>query len=219
MFRRGKDEDGMTEPEVYFESLFPEDRELARIEESIRERGMPEISVEPAYGRLLTLLAAATGAKAALEIGALGGYSGVCLARGLRAGGTLTSLELKPEYAELARANLAAAGFADKVEMIVGNAADSLEKLEADGRKFDFFFIDADKENYPAYLEWAIRLAEPGAVIAADNTLLRGRTLNPDKQGPAVRAMREFNRRIAQDERLIGAHLPAFDGLALAMVK
>ncbi|MGG1311962.1 O-methyltransferase [Cohnella laeviribosi] len=209
----------MTEPEVYFESLFPEDRELARIEESIRERGMPEISVEPAYGRLLTLLAAATGAKAALEIGALGGYSGVCLARGLRAGGTLTSLELKPEYAELARANLAAAGFADKVEMIVGNAADSLEKLEADGRKFDFFFIDADKENYPAYLEWAIRLAEPGAVIAADNTLLRGRTLNPDKQGPAVRAMREFNRRIAQDERLIGAHLPAFDGLALAMVK
>jgi predicted O-methyltransferase YrrM len=219
LFRRGKDEDGMTEPEVYFESLFPEDRELARIEESIRERGMPEISVEPAYGRLLTLLAAATGAKAALEIGALGGYSGVCLARGLRAGGTLTSLELKPEYAELARANLAAAGFADKVEMIVGNAADSLEKLEADGRKFDFFFIDADKENYPAYLEWAIRLAEPGAVIAADNTLLRGRTLNPDKQGPAVRAMREFNRRIAQDERLIGAHLPAFDGLALAMVK
>ncbi len=219
MFRRGKDEEGMTEPEVYFESLFPEDRELARIEESIRERGMPEISVEPAYGRLLTLLAAATGAKAALEIGALGGYSGVCLARGLRAGGTLTSLELKPEYAELARANLAAAGFADKVEMIVGNAADSLEKLEADGRKFDFFFIDADKENYPAYLEWAIRLAEPGAVIAADNTLLRGRTLNPDKQGPAVRAMREFNRRIAQDERLIGAHLPAFDGLALAMVK
>jgi predicted O-methyltransferase YrrM len=209
----------MTEPEVYFESLFPEDRELARIEESIRERGMPEISVEPAYGRLLTLLAAATGAKAALEIGALGGYSGVCLARGLRAGGTLTSLELKPEYAELARANLAAAGFADKVEMIVGNAADSLEKLEADGRKFDFFFIDADKENYPAYLEWAIRLAEPGAVIAADNTLLRGRTLNPDKQGPAVRAMREFNRRIAQDGRLIGAHLPAFDGLALAMVK
>ncbi|REK65465.1 MAG: methyltransferase [Cohnella sp.] len=209
----------MTEPEVYFESLFPEDRELARIEESIRERGMPEISVEPAYGRLLTLLAAATGAKAALEIGALGGYSGVCLARGLQAGGTLTSLELKPEYAELARANLAAAGFADKVEMIVGNAADSLEKLEADGRKFDFFFIDADKENYPAYLEWAIRLAEPGAVIAADNTLLRGRTLNPDKQGPAVRAMREFNRRIAQDERLIGAHLPAFDGLALAMVK
>jgi len=209
----------MTEPEVYFESLFPEDRELARIEESIRERGMPEISVEPAYGRLLTLLAAATGAKAALEIGALGGYSGVCLARGLRAGGTLTSLELKPEYAELAQANLAAAGFADKVEMIVGNAADSLEKLEADGRKFDFFFIDADKENYPAYLEWAIRLAEPGAVIAADNTLLRGRTLNPDKQGPAVRAMREFNRRIAQDERLIGAHLPAFDGLALAMVK
>lgn len=215
-----RNEDALpAEPEAYFESLFPQDPELERIAETIRERGMPEISVEPAYGRLLTMLAASIGAAAALEIGALGGYSGVCLARGLAPGGKLTSLELKPEYAELAQANLAAAGFGDRVEMLVGSAAESLAKLAAEGRTFDFFFIDADKENYPLYLEWAIRLARPGALIAADNTLLRGRTLNPDKTGPAVRAVREFNRIIARDERLIGTHLPSFDGLALATVK
>lgn len=207
-------------PEAYFDGLFEQDPEWERVAASIRERGMPDISVAPGYGRLLTLLVAATGARSLLEIGALAGYSGICLLRGLPAGeGSLASLELKPEYAELASANLAVAGFADRAEMIVGAAADSLARLEAEGRRFDFFFIDADKENYPVYLEFAIRLANPGAIIAADNTLLRGRTLNPDKQGPAVRAVREFNRTIARDPRLIGTHLPSYDGLALAMVK
>ncbi|MBB6636073.1 O-methyltransferase [Cohnella thailandensis] len=210
---------GMT-PEAYFDSLYEQDAELAKIERTIRDHDMPEISVEPGYGRLLTLLVGATGARSLLEIGALGGYSGVCLARGLPEGeGRLTSLELKPDFAKLASANLAAAGFGDRSETIVGAAADSLAKLEAEGRRFDFFFIDADKENYPVYLEYAIRLANPRAVIAADNTLLRGRTLNPSKQGPAVVAIREFNRIIATDPRLTSAHLPSYDGLALAMVK
>lgn len=208
------------EPEAYFDGLFPPDPEWERVTRTIRERGMPEISVAPGYGRLLTMLVAASGAREALEIGALAGYSGICLARGLPEGaGRIASLELKPEYAELAAANLAAAGYGDRAEMIVGAAADSLARLEAEGRRFDFFFIDADKENYPVYLEYAIRLANPGALIAADNTLLRGRTLNPDKQGPAVRAVRDFNRTIARDPRLIGTHLPSYDGLALAMVK
>ncbi|WP_240489041.1 O-methyltransferase [Cohnella thermotolerans] len=208
------------EPEAYFDSLFEDDPELERVTVSIRERGMPDISVAPGYGRLLTLLVAATRARSLLEIGALAGYSGICLARGLPPGeGRLTSLELKPDYAELASANLAAAGFADRAEMIVGDAVSSLERLEREGRRFDFFFIDADKENYPVYLEYAIRLANPGAIVAADNTLLRGRTLNPEKQGPAVRAMRDFNRAMARDPRLLAAHLPSYDGLALAMVK
>lgn len=208
------------DPEAYFDGLFEPDPEWERVTRTIRERGMPEISVAPGYGRLLTMLTAASGARSLLEIGALAGYSGICLARGLPEGeGRLTSLELKPEYAELAAANLAEAGFGDRAEMVVGAAADSLARLEAEGRRFDFFFIDADKENYPVYLEFAIRLANPGALIAADNTLLRGRTLNPDKQGPAVRAVREFNRTIARDPRLIGTHLPSYDGLALAMVR
>lgn len=207
-------------PEAYFDGLFEPDPEWERVSRTIRERGMPEISVAPGYGRLLTMLVAATRARSLLEIGALAGYSGICLARGLPAGeGRLVSLELKPEYAELASANLAAAGFGDRAQTLVGAAADSLALLEAEGRRFDFFFIDADKENYPVYLEFAIRLANPGAIIAADNTLLRGRTLNPDKQGPAVMAVREFNRTIARDPRLIGTHLPSYDGLALAMVR
>ncbi|MBB6679315.1 O-methyltransferase, partial [Cohnella lubricantis] len=201
-------------PEAYLDGLFEPDAEWERVTRTIRERGMPEISVAPGYGRLLTMLVAASGARSLLEIGALAGYSGICLARGLPADdGLLTSLELKPEYAELASANLAAAGYGDRSEMLVGTAADSLSKLEAEGRRFDFFFIDADKENYPVYLEFAIRLANPGALIAADNTLLRGRTLNPDKQGPAVQAVRLFNQTIATDPRLIGTHLPSYDGL------
>jgi len=206
-------------PEIYFDGLFGEDPDLVRVTASIRERGMPDISVAPGYGRLLTMLVAAARRKAVLEIGALAGFSGICLARGLAADGRLTSLELKPEYAELAMANIAAAGYGDRAEMIVGDALASLDKLAAEGRRFDFFFIDADKENYPNYLERAIALAEPGALIAADNTLLRGRTLNEDKHGPAVQAVREFNRRLAADPRLLGTHLPSYDGLALFMVR
>nr|WP_286672446.1 O-methyltransferase [Cohnella hashimotonis] len=199
--------------------MFDEDADLVRVSESIRERGMPDISVAPGYGRLLTMLVAAARCKAVLEIGALAGYSGICLARGLTEGGKLTSLELKPEYAELATANIAEAGYGDCAEMIVGDALASLDKLMASGRRFDFFFIDADKENYPNYLERAIGLAVPGALIAADNTLLRGRTLNEGKQGPAVQAVRDFNRRLATDPRLLGTHLPSYDGLALFMVR
>jgi predicted O-methyltransferase YrrM len=201
------------------DSLFETDAELENVLAGIRGRGMPEISIEPAYGRLLTLLAAVKQPKEALEIGALGGYSGICLLRGMPAGSRLTSLEIREDYAEVARNHIRSAGFGDRSEIIVSDAASALERLAAEGRRFDLFFIDADKENYPLYLEQAIRLARPGALIAADNTLLRGRTADPDKQGPSVQAMREFNLRIARDPRLTGAHLPAYDGLALAAVK
>ncbi|MFC3802132.1 O-methyltransferase [Cohnella sp. GCM10012308] len=214
-----REDERTVSPEAYLDGLFDEDADLVRVRESIRERGMPDISVAPGYGRLLTMLVAAARCKAVLEIGALAGYSGICLARGLNEGGKLTSLELKPEYAELATANIAEAGYGGCAEMIVGDALASLDKLMASGRRFDFFFIDADKENYPNYLERAIGLAAPGAIIAADNTLLRGRTLNDAKQGPAVQAVREFNRRLATDPRLLGTHLPSYDGLALFMVR
>ncbi|MNR30164.1 putative O-methyltransferase [compost metagenome] len=105
------------------------------------------------------------------------------------------------------------------MEYKTGPALDSLKLLEEEGRTFDFFFIDADKENYPNYLEYAIKLAAPGAVIAGDNIFLRGRTLNAEKNGPAVQAMRRFNEMIASDERLTSTLLPAYDGLALAIVK
>lgn len=209
----------LTTPDDYVNQLYPEDDELKQVLQAIRENGMPEVSVAPAYGRLLTLLVQTSGARSILEIGALGGYSGICLCRGLPADGRLTSLELKEEYAQLAGSHLEKAGFKDRVEYRIGPAADSLAELRREGKTFDFFFIDADKENYPLYLDYAIELANPGALIAGDNCFLRGRTLNSDKNGPSVQAVRRFNERIATDDRLVSTLLPAYDGLILARVK
>ncbi|WP_017813822.1 O-methyltransferase [Paenibacillus shenyangensis] len=205
--------------EEYMEQLIEEDELLLQIKQTIREKGMPEVSVVPGYGRLLTMLIQLSGAKRVLEIGALGGYSGVCMARGLGEEGRIVSLELQPAYAQLAHENLRLAGYGDQVEYRVGEAMKSLEQLKEEGQRFDFFFIDADKLNYLNYLDYAIELANPGAVIAGDNLLLRGRTLNLDRNGPAIQAVREFNRRIVSDPRLTGTLLPAYDGLALARVK
>ncbi|WP_340022622.1 O-methyltransferase [Paenibacillus sp. FSL K6-1096] len=209
----------MQNQEEYSEQLYTEDELLLQVKAAIAANGMPEVSIAPGYGRLLTMLVALSRSTRLLEIGALGGYSGICLCRGLQQQGSLTSLELRAEYAALAERHLQQAGFGDRVEYKIGPALDSLKLLEAQGQKYDFFFIDADKENYPNYLEYAIRLASPGAIIAGDNIFLRGRTLNPEKNGPAVQAMRRFNEMIAGDPRLTSTLLPAYDGLALAMVK
>ncbi|NMO95401.1 O-methyltransferase [Paenibacillus lemnae] len=205
--------------EDYVNRLFAEDDTLLQVRANIVKLGMRDISVAPAYGRLLTLLVQTSRAREVLEIGALGGYSGICLCRGLEEGGRLTSLELKEDYAALAGTHISEAGYGDKVEFRTGPAADSLEQLKKDGRRFDFFFIDADKENYPVYLEYAIQLANPGALIAGDNCFLRGRTLDLDKNGPSVQAVRRFNEIIASDPRLVSTMLPSYDGLVLARVK
>lgn len=209
----------MLVPEDYVESLYEKDEVLEQTIEGIRKRGMPEISIAPGYGRLLTMLVKMIDAKQILEIGALGGYSGICLARGLRTEGKLVSLELKQAFADVAQEHMNDAGLGQFVEYRIGEALPSLEQLEREGAKFDFFFIDADKENYPHYLEWAIKLANPGAIIAGDNTLLHGRILDSNKQGPSVQAMRKFNLQIATDSRLDSTIIPAYDGLALARVK
>ncbi|WP_238649333.1 O-methyltransferase [Paenibacillus piscarius] len=209
----------MQNQEDYSEQLYMEDELLLQVKAAITEGGMPEVSIAPGYGRLLTMLVTLSRSARLLEIGALGGYSGICLCRGLTQEGSLTSLELRAEYAALAERHLQQAGFGDRVEYKIGPALDSLKLLEAQGQRYDFFFIDADKENYPNYLDYAIRLASPGAIIAGDNIFLRGRTLNPEKNGPAVQAMRRFNELIASDPRLTSTLLPAYDGLALAMVK
>ncbi|OXM84164.1 O-methyltransferase [Paenibacillus rigui] len=205
--------------EEYVESLLERDAQLERVKEVIRAEGMPDISVAAGYGKLLTLLVKMTGAQRILEIGALGGYSGICLARGLGAEGRLVSLELKREYADVAHRNLTEAGLGDGVEYRVGEALDSLKQLEAEGVRFDLFFIDADKGNYPNYLEWAIRLANPGAVIVGDNTLLHGDSMDPQAQGNRVVRMRQFNEGMTKDPRLEGVILPAYDGLAIARVR
>jgi len=208
----------VTNEEQYIDALLETDQVLEQIRTATAAQGMPDIAVAPGYGRLLTMLVAMNNVTKALEIGALGGYSGVCIARGLQQGGSLTSLELLPQYAEAAKRNVTQAGFGDCISYLVGDAKLSLEQLVERNEKFQFFFIDADKEGYPAYLEYAIQLAEPGAVIVADNILLRGRTINEHKQGPAVQAVRGFNQTIANDPRLQSTLLPGYDGLAIARV-
>jgi caffeoyl-CoA O-methyltransferase len=192
---------------------------LEKVLEGIRHHGMPEISIAPQYGKLLTLLTMAGRTQDALEIGALGGYSGICIARGLVPGGKLLSLELDESFASVAKQHMTEAGFGDAVEYRLGEALPSLEKLNKEGARFDFFFIDADKVNYPNYLEWAIRLARPGALIVGDNTLMRGRVADPNVSAGSVQAMRRFNEQIATDPRLDSTLLPAYDGLAIARVK
>ncbi len=216
---RNAEENNVNPIEYYIDQLYGTDEQLLQVEEGIRSEGMPEISIAPAYGRLLTMLASLSGARAALEIGALGGYSGVCIARGLAADGMLTSLEVDPRFAAVAERHLAQAGLSDKVQYRIGDARESLRQLEAEGASFDFFFIDADKGGYPHYLEIAIRLSRPGAVIIGDNVLLRGRVADPLRDSPSVNAMREFNARIAEDPRLQSTILPGYDGLAIARVK
>jgi len=205
--------------ESYMEGLYAEDEVLERVKADIRDRNMPEISIAAGYGRLLTMLVGMIGAKQVLEIGALGGYSGICLARGLKEGGKLLSLELKEDFAEVAKRNVSEAGLGGFVEYRIGEALHHLEQLREEGARFDFFFIDADKVNYPNYLEHAIQLANPGAVIAGDNTLMRGKVVDDQQTKASVQAMRKFNSLIATDPRLESTILPAYDGLALARVK
>jgi caffeoyl-CoA O-methyltransferase len=210
----------MTTREQYVFDLFvQEDPILKQVRDSVVENGMPSIWVSPELGKMLYLLVKMSGAKRVLEIGALGGYSGVWLTRGLPADGTLTSLELQPEYAKLAQENLTKAGRGDSVEYRVGEALDSLKQLVEEGQKFDFFFIDADKVNYPNYLEYAIQLSNPGAIITGDNVLLGNRVLDTENTDQNTEAMREFNKRVATDPRLESVLLPVRDGMSIARVK
>lgn len=212
----------MSDNEGYVDGLYDADDMLERVKSGIEAEGMPSISIAEGYGRLLTLLVRMSGAGSVLEIGALGGYSGICLARGMEekpGGGSLVSLELLQAYADVAARHLAEAGYGGVAEYIVGDAKQSLEMLKRQGRRFDFFFIDADKEGYPVYLDYALELASPGAIIVGDNILLRGRTTDDAKQGPAVQAVRSFNERIARDPRLESTILPGYDGLAIARVR
>lgn len=183
--------------------------------------GLPRIAVSAQQGKFLSLLAGAIQAHRVLEIGTLGGFSTIWLARGAGPQGRVVTLEYEPKHAEVARANLERAGLADRVEVIVGAALDTLPTLG--GAPFDMVFIDADKENYVAYLGWAVRLARPGALIVADNVIREGQVLDPrdDAQAQAVRQtlqlMGEHPRLDTAVIQTVGAK--RWDGFALALVR
>ena len=205
----------------YIDTLFcEEDLLLESVLDSIKDHELPTISVSPSSGKLLTLLVSIAKAKNVLEIGALGGYSGICLARGIGENGTLTSLELKESYATLAKENVTKAGFGEQVTYMTGPAIDSLQKLVEKGKTFDFFFIDADKESYENYLDYCIQLAVPGALIVSDNVLANGtvvdNTLKPKRY---TEIMKQYNTKVAKHPRLDSMLLPLGDGMTVSKVK
>jgi caffeoyl-CoA O-methyltransferase len=216
-------EDLLLRIDSYVEGLFaPPEPALEGALRRSREAGLPEIHVSPNEGKLLQLLAEIAGAKRILEVGTLGGYSTIHLARALPEEGLLISLELDEGYAEVARESLAKAGVEDRVEVRVGDARELLAGMvESGAAPFDLTFIDADKVSYPEYLEWALQLSRPGSLILADNTIRGGSVI--DAEDESARATRNLNETLAKDPRLSAIILPlireGIDGLAIARVR
>jgi len=203
--------------------LRTEDDALIAAREAAEMAGMPAIEVSAQHGRLLYLLASATGATRVLEIGTLAGYSTINLARAVGSAGHVVTLEYEPAHAEVARQNLARAGVEDRVEVIVGAALDTLPSLAERGETFDLTFIDADKENNVAYVEWAIRLGHPGSIIVVDNISRFGRVLEPADDDHQARAVREMLEMMGENPRLDTAAIQTvgakgWDGFAVAVV-
>ncbi|MGB8404342.1 MAG: O-methyltransferase [Mycobacterium sp.] len=217
------DPDPQAVDEMFNQLLHTEDDVLSLARQSSAAAGMPAIEVSAQHGKLLSLLAMASGARRVLEIGTLAGYSTINLARGVGEAGRVITLEYEPRHAEVARANFAAAGVADRVEVLVGAALESLPQLAERGEQFDFFFIDADKENNRAYVEWAVRLAVPGALIVIDNITRMGRVLDPAADDLQARGVRDMLEMIGNHQRLQAAAIQTvgtkgWDGFAVARV-
>ncbi len=215
----------------YITDLFvPPDAALSAALQASEAAGLPAINVSPPQGKLLQLLARAMGARSILEIGTLGGYSTIWLARALPAGGRLITLEADPKHAEIAQANIARAGLTGTVELRLGRAVETLPQLAAEGRgPFDLIFIDADKPSYAEYFTWALKLSRRGTLIIGDNVIRKGAVIDPSSppsssnDDPRVPGVRRFNELVAAERRVsatviqtVGAK--GYDGFTLALV-
>ena len=207
--------------DAYFEDVLGlADESLAAALAATAAAGMPAIAVSPAQGKLLHLLVRATGATRVLEIGTLGGYSTIWLARALPAGGRLITLEAVEKHAAVARSNIARAGLSDRVEIRVGKALDTLPSLQG---PFDFVFIDADKQNNVAYFDWGLKLSRPGSLIVIDNVVRDGKVIDARSSDVAVQGVRKLNERMAAEPQVsvtavqtVG--VKGYDGFAVALV-
>lgn len=204
--------------------LRTEDEALEAAREAADAAGMPAIEVSAQHGKLLYLLATVARATRVLEIGTLAGYSTINLARAVGPSGRVVTLEYEPAHAAVARESLMRAGVEDRVEVIVGAALDSLPDLAERGEIFDLTFIDADKENNVAYVEWAIKLSHPGSIIVVDNIARFGRVLEPAADDHQARAVRDMLEMIGQHPRLDAAAIQTvgtkgWDGYAVALVR
>jgi predicted O-methyltransferase YrrM len=204
--------------------IAPEDPILQEVIQTSAVRGLASINVTANQGKLLHLLAKALGARRILEIGALGGYSTIWLARALPAGGQLITLEVDPTCAEVALANIERAGLADFVELRLAPALETLPKLAAEGLgPFDLVFIDADKPSTPDYLDWAIRLSREGSLIIVDNVVREGAVVDSESDDARVQGMRRFFERLAVNPHVSATAIQTvggkgYDGFAIALV-
>jgi len=218
-------QDQWNQVDAYFSAtLVPSDDALDAALAASDAAGLPAINVAPNQGKLLQLLATIRGARRILEVGTLGGYSTIWLARALPPGGTLVTLELNPEHAKVATRNIARAGFAEVVTVVVGSAKDSLARLvDAGEAPFDFIFIDADKDNNPVYLDAALKLAWPGTVIVVDNVGRGGRVADPGNREPDVVGVRDGFARLAAAPNLTTTAVQTvgqkgWDGFSISIV-
>jgi predicted O-methyltransferase YrrM len=204
--------------------LVPSDDALDAALAASTAAGLPAINVAPNQGKFLSLLASIQGAKNILEIGTLGGYSTIWLARALPADGRLVTLELDPKHAEVARRNLGHARLGELVSIRVGPALETLPKLAAEGlTAFDFVFIDADKQSIPEYFQWALKLTRVGSVIVVDNVVRKGAVLDRASTDPNVQGVRRFNELVAKTPRVSATTVQTvgskgYDGFALIRV-
>ena len=203
----------------YIVSLFaPEDELLGALREESDRTGLPPSAISPDAGRFLQVLLTTLSARRVLEVGTLGGYSAIWMARALPPDGRLVSIEREEPYATFAERYIERAGLAPVVAVRRGRALDVLPSL--DGEKFDFAFLDADRTPLLVYYEWALRLVRPGGMIVAHNALLGGRVAagGANANDDDVRAVREFNARVAADDRVTSILMPAYDGFVVAVV-
>lgn len=205
-------------------SLIPDDPVLDAVLEANRAAGLPAIDVSAPQGKLLHLLARIAGARRVLEVGTLGGYSTIWMARALPGDGRVVTLEFNPHHADVARANIDRAGLSGVVEVRTGAALDTLPKLAAEGAgPFDLVFIDADKPNNPGYLDWALKLSRPGTVIVCDNVIRNGAVIEAGSEDANVRGARAAFDIMGSDPRLTATAMQTvgskgYDGFIVAVV-
>ncbi len=218
-------QDGWTEVDQYFSlSLLGSDSILESALEASADAGLPLIAVSPNQGKLLQMLAQILDASSILELGTLGGYSTICLARGMRAGGRLITLEVDPAHAAVAKSNLARAGLGDVVDVRLGSALETLPRLEAEGRgPFDMIFVDADKANIPTYFEWAVKMSRSGTLIIVDNVVRDGKVVDADSTDASVQGVRRFVEMLAARKDMSGTAIQTvgtkgYDGFAIILV-
>lgn len=206
------------------DALIPEDPVLEAALQASNDAGLPAIAVAPPHGKLLHLIAKIHGAKAILEIGTLGGYSTIWLARALPAGGRLVTLEIDPKHAIVARANFARAGLNGTIDLRIGAALATLPQLEKEKRgPFDLVFIDADKVNIPDYFTWALKLSRPGTIIIVDNVVRKGAVADAASNDPSVQGVRRLNVMLANEPRVTATTIQTvgskgYDGFTLGVV-